>query len=149
WLCEAADALRVRSLVIPTAADLTPGQRDRDRLSAFFARIPRPDDRTLVWDPKGLWEREDIEDIAEREGILAAFDPLEDEAPPGDVLYARLRTVGARNRITGGMLTEALARLIDAAPDEAFVAIQSERSFKEAVTLAAIAAGQDDGELLE
>src|SRR5690606_19832273 len=149
WLLEAADALSARFLVISTAADLTPGQRDRDRLSELFARIPRPGRRMLVWDPKGLWEREEIERVAEREGVLAAFDPLEDETPDGDIVYARLRTVGARNRITSGMLTETLARLIDAAPDEAYVAIQSERSFKEAVTLAAIAAGQDDGELLE
>jgi hypothetical protein len=149
WVSEAAEALAARALVVATRPDVTPGQRDRDRLAAYFARLPRTGGRDLVWAPRGLWEREDVERFAEREGLLAAFDPLEDPAPAGPVLYARVRTIGARSRISSGMLVDLADRLFDTDAEQAFVSIESPRSFREAAALQAIAAGQEAPELPE
>src|SRR5699024_3443531 len=132
------------ALVVQTPADVTPGQRDRDRLAAYFDRLPRADGRELVWDPRGLWEREEIEKLASRYGWVAAFDPLEDPVPPGDVVYARLPTIGARNRISNGMLFDVLEKLSTADAEELFVAIASPRSFQVASTLQSLVTG--DGE---
>ncbi len=143
WVKDAAEALGARALVVPTTPEVTPGQRDRDRLAAYFALLPRAEGRDLVWSPRGLWEREEVERLADREGVLAAFDPLEDPIPEGPVLYARLRTIGARSRISSGMLVDVVERLAETEADEAFVAIESPRSFKEAAALQAVAAGQE------
>jgi uncharacterized protein YecE (DUF72 family) len=149
WISDAAEALDARALVVPTPPEVTPGQRDRDRLAAYFARLPRKDGRDVVWAPRGLWEREEIERLAGREGVLAAFDPLEDPIPAGATLYARLRTIGARSRISSGMLVDLVDRLGEAEATEAFVVISSPRSFKEAAALQAVAAGQEAPELPE
>lgn len=148
WVTDAIAALAPDVLVVPTSPALTPGQRDRDRLSAFFARLPR-EGRHVVWAPRGLWEREEIEHLAAREGVLPAFDPFEDPLPDGPVVYARVRTIGARSRISSGMIEDLAEFLLESGCDEAFVAIDSQRSFKEAAALQTIAEGGEAPELQE
>ncbi len=140
WFLEAAAALDARVLVVPTEADITTGQRDRDRLAAYFDRIPR--DRVVVWAPSGLWEPDQAHRLATKLGIQAAFDPLEDPVPPDPIVYGRMRAIGGRQRFTEGMLMDAFAEIVAAEPDEAFVAIESPRSFKEATRLVQIATGE-------
>lgn len=140
WLLEAADVLGARAIVVPTEADTTTGQRDRDRLAAYFEHLPR-EGRLVVWAPTGLWEPEEAARFARRLGIQRAVDPLEDPPSDDEVPYARLRAVGARRRFSQDMLHEALAAVVASEPDEAFIAIESPRSFKEATRLHQIAAG--------
>lgn len=135
WLLEAADELRARALVFPTGAEITTGQRDRDRLATYFERIPKSDERPVVWAPTGLWEPEMAIPKAEAMGVIYGFDPLETAPPPGPWLYGRLRAVGGRQRFGEGMLYEVVDRLAASGSRDAYVAIESPRSFREATLL--------------
>lgn len=138
---EAADLLRARFVVVPTGAELTTGQRDRDLLAAWLEAFAAPEGRTLVWHPSGLWDREIALPVARKLGVLLAFDPVEEEPPEGSVIYGRLRAFGARTRISETMLLDVLDAVQSSDADEAFVAIESPRSFKEANRLVELASG--------
>ena len=142
WLLEAADALRVRAIVVPTDADTTTGQRDRDRIAAYFERIPR-EGRKVVWAPSGLWEPDLAQPFAARLGIDLAFDPLEDLVPEGEVVYGRLRAIGGRQRFGPDALADVVDKVLESDAREVYVAIASPRSFKEAEKLAQLAAAAE------
>lgn len=151
WLLDSADALAADALVFPTGPEITTGQRDRDRLARYFEQLPREPGRLLVWAPGGLWEPELAIPQAEALGVVYGFDPLESPAPPGPVAYGRLRAAGGRQRFGEGILVDVLDRLVDASVDEAYVAIESPRSFREASNLqrmadeiTGMAAGDED-----
>lgn len=133
---EAADVLGARFVVLPTDGTVTTGQRHRDRLRAWFERWPEGD-RRMVWHPTGLWDAELAAPFARRLGVLHAIDPLEQDIPQGaPEVYARLRAIGLRARFTETLLLDAVDALEQADVAEAWVAIESPRSFKEAVRLA-------------
>ena len=140
WLDAAVETLDA-DVVVPTGSGLTTSNRDRDRLAAFVERIPRRDGRNVVWAPKGLWEAELAHPMAEDLGVLCAYDPLEDPAPEGPVIYARVAAIGARRKLGEGVRYELLDALMDAAPQQAFVALESARSFDAAVALQQLALG--------
>lgn len=141
WLLEAAEALAARALVVPTEADTTTGQRDRDLLRAYFEKLE--DTRAAVyWAPRGLWEPEDARPFARRLGVGCTFDPLEDPVPAGDEVYGRLRAIGGRQRFGEAMLEQVVEALLEAGPTLAMVAIESPRSFKEASRLAQLVAAE-------
>lgn len=147
WLLEAAQALEARAVVFPTGAEVTTGRRDRDRLAGYFERIPEVPGRLRVWAPAGLWEPEMAADQAARLGVVYGFDPLETPVPLGPVAYARLRAVGGRQRFGEGLLYDVLDRLEHCEAADAYVAFESNRSFREAVALQGMAAraGGDGG----
>ncbi len=135
WYLEALEALDAHAL-IPTGSDVTTSSRDRERLAAFLARIPRREGRHVVWAPRGLWTLELALPFAAELEVLCAFDPLEDDLlPPGPVAYARLKTLGGRQRFSEGLLYELVEALQEGGYDEAYVALESDRSFQEAVRL--------------
>jgi len=140
WLHEAVQALDA-DLVLPTGSGLSTSKRDRERLAAFIDALPRQPERHIVWAPRGLWEAELAQPTAAELGVLCAYDPLEDPAPEGPVHYARVEAIGARRRLGEGVRFELLDALVDAAPQQAFVALQSKRSFDEAVALQQLALG--------
>lgn len=140
WAREAADALGARFVVLPTGPELTTGQRDRDLLAAWLEAFAPPQGRDLVWHPSGLWDWEIARPLALKLGVILAFDPLETDPPPGDLLlYGRLRAIGARARFNETVLLDLLDALQGSDADEAYVAIESPRSFKEAARLAQLA----------
>jgi uncharacterized protein YecE (DUF72 family) len=145
WLGEAADALGAFALVLPTGADLTTGQRDRDLLAAYLERLPRPEGCIPVWAPSGLWEPDEAASQAQRLGVVYAVDPLESPIPEGPVGYARLRAVGGRRRFTEGMLDDTLEAVEASDNAEVYVAIESPRSFREATALQRMAQADAPG----
>ncbi len=141
WFARALEATGA-SAVIPTGTDLSTGPRDRDRLRVYMDRLrKRMGDRHIVWAPSGLWEDEIAQPFAEELGVLCAFDPLEDMIPEGPIGYARVAAVGARQRLSEGLLYDVLDRVMDGAYDQAFIALETPRSFKDATALHALAAG--------
>ena len=50
----------------------------------------------IVWEPSGAWEDEELASVAARLDLVVAFDPMLSPRPPGQRVYARLRTLGAR-----------------------------------------------------
>ncbi len=134
WYLQALEALQAIA-VIPTGSEVSTSRKDRDRLADLFGRIP--DARRRVWAPTGIWTEEEAHPFARKLGITCAFDPLQDDSPGGETAYVRLKALGGRQRFSEGILYE----LVDALSDfrEAYVAIESPRSFDEAVRLQKLA----------
>jgi hypothetical protein len=140
WTREAAEILGARFVVLPTGSELTTGQRDRDLLSQWIERFGPSEARRIVWHPTGLWDREIAAPFARALNVVLGFDPLEAEPPEGSLIYARLRAIGLRTRFDETMLLDVLDALQSSDADEAFVAIESAKSFQEAGRLAGLAA---------
>ncbi len=139
WLIEAREALDARVVVLPTPADLSTGQRDRDLLAAFAERLPRAEGRHYVWAPTGPWEPESAAPVAREHGLVLAFDPLRDPRPEGPVAYAQLRAIGARRSFSESVLEDVVA-LLSAVPDaESFVAVEAPRGHTHAIRVQQLA----------
>ena len=153
WLVGALAATDAH-LVVPTGTELSTSTRDRERFAAWLARIPRRPDRHVIWAPSGIWEAELARPFAAELGVICAFDPLQDDVPPGPIGYARLQALGGRQRFGERLLNEVLDALDEADHERTYVAIQSERSFREAkmlqqLALASMDDDDDDDDLVE
>jgi hypothetical protein len=142
WLLAASDALAVRLTLLPTPADLSTGQRDRELLAELARRLPRTPGRDWVWQPSGPWQRDQAAEVARALGLVLAFDPLLDPLPEGDIAYAQLRAIGERRSFSEAILEQVQAQLAGAAR-ESFVAIEAPRSFAHAVRLQELAGALD------
>lgn len=92
---EVATVLEARCIVLQTPADVRPTAANRKKIAALFARIP-PEGTLRFWEPYGMWEREDVIDTARSAGALPVFDAAREEPASGQVLYTRLRALGAQ-----------------------------------------------------
>ncbi len=138
WLLRAGEALGARLLVLPTPPDLTPGQRSRELLEAYLERLRRDTDTDLVWAPRGPWESEAADALASQLGLTLAFDPAVDPRPSGELVYARLHALGATRSFSDASLEDALDVIESAPYERAYVAIDSDRSFKQAQRMQAL-----------
>ena len=134
WITRVSDILRARAIVIATGAELSTGERDRTLLADFAERL-RPTGRILVVAPRGLWEPEHGSAFAQQTDTVYGFDPLESDAPEGDVVYARIRPMGARPRLTEGHLAQVAERLLTPEAEQAYVAIDSDQPLRDAKRL--------------
>ena len=133
WVREAYTALAARFLVVPTGPELSPSTRHREHIRTYFHELAelRP-----VWAPGGLWDMDTALPFAAKHGIHCAFDPLADDtAPATEPGYCRLRAIGARRRFSEGLLYDLLSTLEESGFGEAYVALESPRSFREAAAL--------------
>jgi hypothetical protein len=139
WLLEASDALAACAVLLPTPVELTPGQRSRDLLAQFAARLPRTDGRRWVWAPRGPWEPLDRYRFADSLGLACAFDPMLEPVPKIGASYARLQALGTRRNFPEGALQDVL-ELLDPSR-ESWVSIESPRAFREAAMMQRLALG--------
>jgi hypothetical protein len=134
WLTRVSDIVTAFAIVLATGAELTTGERDRELLASFVERL-KPTGRTIVIAPRGLWEPEHGAPFAAQIGAIYGFDPLEHDAPEGELLYGRVRPMGARPRLTPGHLAQIAERVVAAGAERSFVAIESEQCAKESKRL--------------
>ena len=134
WITRASDILEAFAIVLATGAELSTGGRDRERLAAFVERL-RPTGRTLVIAPRGLWEPEHAIPFAAECGTVYGFDPLEHDAPPGELVYGRVRPMGARPRLTDGHLAQIAERIAESGAERAYVSIESDQCARSAKRL--------------
>jgi uncharacterized protein YecE (DUF72 family) len=92
-LKRAVVALRARTILVRTVADVTPAPLWRERMAKVFDRLPR-DATRVAWEPSGLWEQEDAARCADRWGVMLVVDAARVSAPAGPVVYTRLRGLG-------------------------------------------------------
>ena len=138
-IIDAAERLGARAQVLPTPAALTPGPRSRELLARYVEALPEVEGRHLVWAPKGAWELEDRITVAAELGLVCAFDPMHEPRPPGSIVYAQLQALGYQTGFSEATL-EDVVEVVGSAPfDEAYVSIDSPRSFKQAVQLQQLA----------
>lgn len=131
-----ATTLESRLLVVPTAPDVTPSKLWRDRFAALLDRLPR-DVSTIVWEPSGLWEHEDAAVQAKAWGVTLSTDPSRDIIPVGQVVFARLRSLGGTRSYSAAAL-EKIANAIGTERRDAYVVIETSGALKEAKTLRAL-----------
>jgi hypothetical protein len=143
WLFEATDALEPSLLVLATAARVSTGARDRDRLRSFIDRLPRRAGTRIVWRATGLWEPESLQSLASSLGIMGGFDPLDDPPPRGDLVYASLTAEGIRRSFSHALLLTVLDRVSACHADFAYVTIDSPQSFFEARLLQSLSEGRE------
>ena len=120
---RAVQVLAARWVVLQTGPTVTPSQRNRRRLEAVVARLPRESCR-LAWEPRGLWEPEQQEEVCASLGMTLVRDLRRCELPRGPVAYTRLRALGAGARFS----TEAAEVVAERAAglDELYVVIEGQ-----------------------
>jgi hypothetical protein len=130
WITRVSDIVSAFAIVLATGAELTTGERDRELLASFVERL-RPTGKTIVIAPRGLWEPEHAIPYAEQIGAVYGFDPLEHDAPVGELVYGRVRPMGARPRLTDGHLAQIAERLTSTGAEQAYVALESDQCVRE------------------
>ncbi len=84
-----ARLLGVKKILFQTPSSFTPTQEHTRNLKAFFKKIHRGT-FLLIWEPRGEWEREEVEKCCRELGIIPCLEPFEGSLPKGDLLYLRL-----------------------------------------------------------
>jgi uncharacterized protein YecE (DUF72 family) len=134
---DVATALEARCVVLPTSTEIRPTAQNRKRIAALFARIPK--EGTLrFWEPRGMWEREDVLDTARAADVLPIFDAAREEPPRGPVVYTRLRALGAQGSPSAAALDRVARRI--AGRREVFVVVEGSRGGALRVKSALVAA---------
>lgn len=138
----AADALQARCMLVVTPAAVTPAAVWRERLAAVTARLAR-DATLLAWEPRGVWEAEDAQRLAQKLDVLLVVDPLRDPTPPGPVFYGRLRALG-ETRSFGTSMLERVVVAVGVRRD-AYVVIETQSALAECKRLRTILHGGPRG----
>lgn len=80
-------------VLFKTGPDFTPTTQNKDRLVAFSSHVAR-DGLHLVWQPRGLWSPEDLEDVSSRAPLVCASDPLSGDPLAENWVYWRVWGLG-------------------------------------------------------
>ena len=107
----AAERLDAGWLVLRTPASVRPTERVRQGLRRLVAALPR--ERRVAWEPAGLWEEEESWAFAQELGVSLVHDIARVDAPPGDVVYSRLRTLGHGGRLAATAADTVLDQIED------------------------------------
>lgn len=142
-----AEALKAEWLLLQTPASLGPSKRTERKLQELVERLPREQLR-VAWEPRGVWEDEPTEILANRLGLHLVRDLRYRPAPPQEVIYSRLWALGAGARLSVGAVELVAERLTGRT--EAYVVIEADGAARGASTLrelvAAIAERGDEDE---
>jgi uncharacterized protein YecE (DUF72 family) len=90
---EIARALRARVILFQTPASFRATEDNRARLHAFFRKIKRRD-YLMVWEPRGGWPEQEIEDHCRELDLVHGVDPFRDRQLAGSICYFRLHGKG-------------------------------------------------------
>ena len=97
-MCEAISA---RRLLLKTPASFSPSATCRSALERFVTQQAREAGLTVIWEPRGIWTREELHAIGADLGMVIAADPFgEDDFPPvpdGDAWYVLTGPRGRRD----------------------------------------------------
>jgi uncharacterized protein YecE (DUF72 family) len=131
-----AEVLRAGWIVVQTPATVTPTKRSRERLAALVEQLPRGE-RRVAWEPRGVWQDEEAERVSRDLGIHLVRDLSRSPAPPGDVVYSRMRGIGDASRVRVSAVERVAERL--AGCSESFVVIEGEGAVRGAALLRQLA----------
>jgi len=106
----AATTLEARCIVLSTPPEVRPTATNRKRIAELFERIPK-EGTIRCWEPRGMWEREDVIDTARVAGVLPVFDAAREDLPRGSIVYTRLRSLGAQTALGAAALDRVARRL--------------------------------------
>lgn len=100
---DRAHAVAARALLIPTDEAFTPGESHRKFLRAFVDILGDRTDAALLWEPSGLWTRDQRVDFADELDIAPTYDPFIAEREGhqfghGDVAFTITERAGRRRQ---------------------------------------------------
>jgi len=109
---EFARALGAKKILFQSPKSFHPSGEHIKNLKQFFKKIKR-NSFTFIWEPRGQWEREEVEELCEEMGIISCLDPYNnDPLPEGDFVYVRLHgKTGYRYNHSEDDLKELLKRM--------------------------------------
>lgn len=145
WIDTLSAQLRPTSLVLRTAAELSPSPRDRELLARYAERVQKGGSK-LVWQAGGVWEGEAAHALGKELGFLVVWDAVDDpDTTPGPTSYVRLRALGIRSRLGEGLLSTVAERVLASGAEEVSVAMESPVGTKKARTFLKLLAGELEG----
>lgn len=121
---DVASALEARCVVLPTQPEVRPTAANKKRLAAIFERIPA-DGLVRCWEPSGIWEREEVIEVARGLSVLPVFDAAREALAAGSIAYTRLRALG-KSAALGQATVERVADRLRRRR-EAFVVVEGPR----------------------
>ena len=91
WLrtAEFAKALGAKKIVFQSPASFYPSKDHIKNLRRFFKKIGSRS-FTFIWEPRGRWERDEVERLCVELEIIPCLDPYQGRPIGGDLLYLRL-----------------------------------------------------------
>jgi uncharacterized protein YecE (DUF72 family) len=84
-----AKALGAKKILFQSPASFYPSTDNVNNLKQFFKKVESPS-FILIWEPRGKWEREEVEKICIELGIVPCLDPFGEGSIRGDLMYIRL-----------------------------------------------------------
>lgn len=129
---EMAAALRARWLVLQTPPTVMPSTRSAGRLKDFFGKLDKTT-AAVAWDPRGVWQDDEAEKLAEEMGVYLVRDAARDTLPDTETVYCRVRGLGEASRVR----MAAIERVADelAEREEAFVVFDAAENAASAAEL--------------
>lgn len=133
---SSADALAAGWIVLQTPASVRPNSRTRRRLAELVERLPR-ETRRVAWEPRGIWEEDESEQLAAELGVCLVRDLSRQPPAAGSAAYCRLIALGEASRVRMGAVEQVFENLSEF--DEALVVIEGEGAVRAAQTLRQLA----------
>jgi len=108
--------------LLQTPAIATPTTRNKSRISELCDRLRRPG-TTLAWEPHGIWQADELEELAESLEVLLVRDLSRDEAAVlGPTVYTRLLALGDATHVKSGVAYDVAEKLAEC--ERAFVVME-------------------------
>ncbi|RKZ23398.1 DUF72 domain-containing protein [bacterium] len=103
---ECAEALGANIILFQPPASFKPTDENKKNMVEFFSNIERGG-FNLLWEPRGAWKREEIEEMLDKCSLSHVVDPFKDKRIKGEIPYYRLHGKGGyRYRYTDEELKE-------------------------------------------
>jgi len=90
-------------------------------------------EQSLAWEPHGIWELDEAEELADKLGVVLVVDAAREPAPKGAIAYFRLRGLGESSRLSPAVVDKVADDLLSRR--EAYVVIESHGPLAVAETL--------------
>lgn len=95
-----ARALHASVVLLRTPASFTPSRKNIENLGRFRREVIGEVPYAICWEARGLWEREELDALAEEHNMMLSKDPYEEfefgTPPSGDILYSLRQPRGRR-----------------------------------------------------
>ena len=117
-----AATLKPAVYLLQTPATATPTARNKERIAALCERLRRPE-IMLAWEPRGIWQAEELEELAESLEVLLVRDLSRNEdVALGSTVYTRLLALGDATHVRGGVAYDVAEKLAEC--ERAFVVME-------------------------
>lgn len=117
-----AATLKPAACLLQTPATATPTARNKARIAELCERLRRPDTE-LAWEPRGIWQPEELEELAESLSVLLVRDLSRDEEEVSSpTVYTRLLALGDATHVRSGVAYDLAEKL--AGCERAFVVME-------------------------